>query len=95
MIKYICIVPHPFSSDNRRELYADTIPELQANVRNFITEESYGASDIGARFEVAEIDLPSGASASGYITYNGKYVAEEDVVAASHGGDAVILEESI
>ena len=93
---FIVIIPTPdfVNGECRAEVYADSIPGLQKEVREFIMLHNYGASDVGSRFDVTEVDLPAGASHVGYITYNGKFVDGENKP-ASHGGDAAMLEESI
>lgn len=81
---------------NQEELTGETLAELRIKVRQYITDNCFGASDVGSRFEVDHIDLPSGACYVGYITYNGRFIAHDSNEAkAGHGGDAVILGDSI
>jgi len=85
------IVPTPdfVNGSSRQELYADDVQMLAKEVREFIMFNGYGASDVGSRFNVYRDGVEIG-----YLTYNGKFVEGENKP-ATHGGDAVILEETL
>lgn len=65
------IIPDPYGPDFRKEIYGDTIDQLARNVRQFISEMCYGASDIGSQFNVY-VD----GKQTGLLAYNGRFTTE-------------------
>ena len=65
------IVPDPYGPDFRAEIHGANVEELAGNLRQFITEMCYGASDIGSQFNVY-VD----GKQTGLIAYNGRFTTE-------------------
>ena len=64
------IIPDPsyYDGDKRKEIYAETPSELVSNIRAFINECCYGASDVGSLFNVYRDGVRVATA-----TYNGKF----------------------
>lgn len=70
---YTTVIPNPDFGDNvRKQICGETASELARNVRNFIDDSGYGASDIGARFNIY-----FNADKIGKIGYNGSIHFDE------------------
>lgn len=65
-------VPDPYGATGKAVIAGADPDALSSNLRSFIVENGYGASDIGSRFAVTDAD----GSAVGDIFYNGKVVAK-------------------
>jgi hypothetical protein len=65
------IIPHPHGLAFRKEIYGSDVEDLARNVREFISEMCYGASDIGSQFNVY-VD----GKQTGLLAYNGKFTTE-------------------
>jgi hypothetical protein len=73
------IIPDPdmINHDFRTEVYGDDPKELCANIRAHIVHTGYGASDIGANFNVYR-----DGNIVGTATFNGKFHWRDPAYAA-------------
>lgn len=74
------IIPDPdfTHGECRKELHADSASDLAKDVRIFIDDACYGASDVGGRF-----NLYRDGNQVGYIGYNGSIHFNEKIEVAS------------
>lgn len=84
------IMPTPDGPDFREEVHGVNEKDLVSNVREWIMFSGYGASDIGATFNVYR-----DGNIVGTVTYNGKFYWRDEAYKPSHGGDWVIMEEGL
>ena len=62
------IIPHPNGDDFRAEIHGDHPIELSRAVRQFLVFEGYGASDVGALFNVYR-----DGNIVATVAYNGRF----------------------
>jgi hypothetical protein len=79
----IAIVPNP-NCGGRKEIYAYSTKELVANIRAFIVDSDYGASDVGANFSVYRE-----GNLVGTATYNGKFFWADPLYNPANPGHTV------
>ena len=86
------IIPHPNGDDFRAEIHGDTRRELSQNVRTFIMFEGYGASDIGALFNVYRE-----GNIVATVSYNGRFDWRDSLYADDPAaqGEATAREDNI
>ncbi len=64
----ISIVPNANAGSGRHEIYGDDRADLARSLRELITTEGYGASDIGGKFPVYR-----DGAVVGTLCYNGRF----------------------
>lgn len=67
------IIPNPYGAGcfARHEIHGDDSRQLARSVREFLTYEGYGASNVGSQFNVYE-----DGKQVGLMSFNGKYSEE-------------------